>query len=183
MTIHWCYRWSVCTCMPDLVLWLRHASGIHGRIQCLPCWCMFCTCSRVFPIKDLHIVRVIRWTAGKASSFEALNFLQLISHHSCSESGCLNLFGLFSLQISILQFYFSDLLVYLNGLTFPLSSIFFYSSLMFCFIFSNLLVYLNGSTFLLSSVFLYSSEMFCFSSNFSSDSFRCFWVWFHKVVY
>ena len=146
MTVCWCYRWSVSTCLSDFVWWLRRPSDICGRIQSLPCWCMSCTCNRVSPIKDFHVVRFVRWTAGKTSSFKVLNCLQLVVHCSCSTSGCLNLFRLFLLQISVLQFCFSDLLVYLNG------------------------------------VILYSSPMFCFSSDFSSDSLRCFWVWSHKVA-
>ena len=67
---------------------------------------------------------VFRWAA---------EFLQLIVCCSCSKSGCLNLFRLFLLQIRILQFCFSDLLVYLNDSMFSLSSIFLYSSPMFCF--------------------------------------------------
>ena len=89
------------------------------------------------------------WAAGKPSSFNLLNSLQLIFCCSCSMSGRLDLVRLFLLQVCFLQFCLSDLFVYLN-----------------C------------STFLLSS-FFHSSPVSCFSSNFSSDSFRCFWVWSH----
>ena len=150
MTIHcWRYRWVFALVCQVL------SSGLGMRLA-FTVYASVCPASADFPsgigfpIQDLCIMRVIRWTAGKTSSFEPLNFIQLIFCRSLSENGCLNLFRLFPLQISTLQFCFS-----------------------------NLLVYLNGSMFPLSSVFLYSSPMFCFSSNFSSDSFRHFWVWSH----
>ena len=134
MTICWRYRWSICTCMLDFVWWLWCASSIYSICQCLPCWCRSSIWNRVSPIQDLHIMRVISWTPGLSSSFEPLNFIQLIFCHSRSESGCLNLFRLFPLQISILKFCFSNLLVYLNCSTFSLSSVFFHSTPVFCFV-------------------------------------------------
>ena len=153
ITVRWHYRWSVGIHLPEFVQWFRCSSGIRAI-----CWCLLFLgrpfiCKRVSLIHDPCIMRVIRWAAGETSSFKSLNFIQLILCRSCSEGGCLNLFRFFPLQVSMLQFCFSDLLVYLNCSTFPLSSIFFYSSL-----------------------------VFCFCSDFPLDSFRWFWVWSYKLA-
>ena len=150
MTVCGSYRWSICICMPDFIRWHGCSSGTLSRIQCLPNQCMLCICNRVSPMQGLHVMRVVQWAAGKASSFMLLNSLQLIFCCSCSTSGSLNLVRLFLLQVCFLQFCFSDLLVYLN-----------------CSVFS------------LSSIFFHSSPVFCFGSDFSFDSFRHFWVWPH----